>query len=518
MRPRRGGLALPVMALVALIVAGCGGGSSNSGGTTSADTKVPEQVKMAWSGQIISLDPQIAQNPQDNGVLHLIGGGLWRSRNGETTRDLAASSKLSADERTLTVKLRPGLKFSDGTPLSAKDVAASILRIKTEKKAWFAGLLDPIDAIETPDDTTVVFKLARPYPSLPDVLAEPGFMVLPAKRLSDRTFFRLPVSAGPYKLVSWGGGSRTAVLKRNDLYSGSPPVVNQIDSVTIGDFQARLAQLRSGQIDISTDAPPSLLPQLKSLSGVDTRFTPNFGYYYMSSWDQRPPLNDVNVRKAIAAAIDRKAISDRVFDGEAPVTKGMWPSTMQGYEPSLPDQYDPGAAKELLKGTACESGCSLTLRTSSEALPWGDQTALMIQSDLKKIGINVKILNLDVNSWAAESVRDFQLALSGQADFADIPDTIGVTGLDINGGTDAAYSGLTMPGARALTSRLTASTGTERKQLLNDTNAFFLRYQPYYPLVDSGVIYSTRVPLNVMWADRSSFIEVATEQDLKAGS
>lgn len=502
----------------AAVIAACGGsagttttGANNGANDGKAEGPPPARVTIGVVQKVGSLDPDKAIEVAPLNVNHLLYGTLteYKPDASGVRPGLAERWSLSADKRVLTFKLRTGVKFSDGSPLTAKDVAASFTRFKKDKANVNTGTLAPITKVVAVDDATVEFRLKSPYPSLPVLLAQPAFPVLPAGRVADASFYANPISAGPYKLESFGGGGNIT-LARNDLYPGPKPTVAKIRFVTIPDANARVAQLRSGQIDIASDLGPALGAQLSG--NVRAVFLKQFSGIYLYVNNRVKPLDDVRVRQAISLAADRARINQVTFNGKSQVLDDLFPTTMKWHRPALDVNPDVAKAKALLKGTACENGCSLKLmsRNGREAY---QQPGVVLKEDLKKIGIDLRIEQVD-NSVAGKREYDgnYDLEVGGLYDYADVPDGFLVYGALSDGGIFALYSGYKNAEMDAAAKKAIVSDGPERDAALARVHEIFKRDMPYVPLVNYPLVIGTRLQSNAVTLAPSSFFEVAREQ------
>lgn len=500
----------------AAAIAACGGSQSTTdAGAGSApaggDSPAPAQVTIGVVQKVGSLDPDKAIEVAPLNVNHLLYGTLteYKPDASGVRPGLAESWSLSANKRVLTFKLRSGVKFSDGSPLTAKDVAASFSRFKDDKANVNVGTLAPISKVVAVGAAKVEFRLKSPYPSLPVLLAQPAFPVLPAGRVADASFYANPVSAGPYKLQSFGGGG-DIVLTRNALYPGPKPVVAKIRFVTIPDANARVAQLRSGQIDIASDLGPALGAQLSG--NVRALFVKQFSGIYLYVNNRIKPLDDVRVRQAISLAADRARINQVTFNGKSQPLDDLFPTTMKWHRPTIDVKPDIAKAKALLKGTACANGCSLKLmsRNGREAY---QQPGVVLKEDLKQIGINLQIEQVD-NSVAGKREYDgnYQLEVGGLYDYADVPDGFLVYGAESDGGIFALYSGYKNAQMDAAAKKAIVSDGPQRDAALAQVHQLFKRDMPYVPLVNYPLVVGTRLSSNAVTLAASSFFEVAREQ------
>lgn len=519
-------LALAVLLVFACAsAAGCGvGGASEPTSTVSpastdqaadldqASTEAPSSLTIAYPGPMYSLDPDLAVNTHEVDALHLIGGNLYEIQaNGEVVPGLAERGSVSDDGLVWTFMLREGLEFSDGAPLSSRDVKATFERAINDERNAFAGLFAPIESVEAPDPLTVVIRVKRPYPSLPTILGYPAMMIMPEAGLaSGKAFLDAPVSAGPYKLVSWGGGDNSA-YQVNPKYWGSKPIVQTIEFVVIEDFNARFAQLKTGQIDLSIDFPPSLLPQLERTEGIEVNLVPQYGFITLDMWIEEPPLDDPNVRKAISLALDRDQINQVVWGGQLDMMAGFWPPTMEGYDPSISTARDVEKANELLADSACADGCTLSLEFTT-AWSYSDQAAAIVSANLSEIGIDVELVKVDLGTWSEHhGMGSYELSFGGLADFANIPDGLLAYGFPKKGGggLNANFSGWNSQEATTLVTRSVEATGDERSSALGEANRVFVDQQPYVTLGVFSLLVGQRYPTSVVSVGPSALIDIA---------
>jgi peptide/nickel transport system substrate-binding protein len=501
---------LGLLASTATAVAVLGGASSAGAASPASSLRSAapiDALTVGFPSKVITLDPDQGVDTTSLAAIHLIAGTLYEIRAaGTTVPGLASSGKASADGLTWTFTLRPNLKFSDGSPLTSKDVKATMDRALTDKANIYAGLFAPIKSVAAPTPTKVVFTLNDRYPSLPTILAEPVMMIMPAAGITKgKAFYNAPISAGPYKLVSWGGGV-TLKMAVNSSYWGPKPVAKSLTFTTVSDFNTRVAQVRSGQLDLAVDLPPSLLPQLKgSITGKGVSV---YGYISVIPNNRRAPFNNVGVRKAISKVLDRKKINQNVWGGQNPPIAGFWPSDMTGYDSSIPTAQNIAGAKADLKGTPCEKGCSTTLAYDA-AFAWTDQEALIVQDNLKQIGINARLQKVENATFVDQIYKGkFDMAISALYDYANIPDGMLAYGLTKAGGLFANYSGYSSPAMDAAAEAVVRANVGARKPLLAKIETLFAKDQPYANVSNYVLVIATRRPANVVTLVASGFIEV----------
>lgn len=503
-------LATAAAAAAAAMLAGCAGGSSTTGSTrTSAGGEI-KQATIALEAKVIGLEPNKVSDGVSLHVLHLIAGTLTEYKPGQQTGiqpGLASSWTLAPDGRKLTVKLYPGLQFSDGEPLTAKDVAASFKYFLDDKANVNAGQLQPIASVVANGDDVVDFALKSAYPSLPSVLAMPNFLIMPAGKIASAGFMKSPISAGPYSLQSWGGGD-TVTLSRNEKYHGAKPTIAKLKVVTVPDSASREAQLRAGQIDVAGNMPPTTIADLAGVADVATS-TLNGGEY-LGINDRRGPLSNAAVRRAISQAIDREEISRITFNGKAKPMDDFFPSSMKWHTPSFSIKPDPAAAKRALAGTPCAHGCTFTMMMRNADNQSIQQAAVIIQKQLKPIGITIKISSVDKSVWgSALGDGTFDMTVITLSDYVDIPDGLLTWGLISDGGVSALFSGYKSAAMDKAAKTAIGSDGAERENALSDVHRIFAQDMPYVPLIDLLQVTASRLAKGTIYLAPSGFLDVA---------
>ncbi len=468
---------------------------------------VPSTVTIGLTLKVSNLDPDLAVEPSNLDALHLIGGTLTElpGKGGPVTPGLAKTWKVAANGLTVTFNLRSGLRFSDGSPLGAADVIASYRHFLSDKGNVNAGLLAPIKTV-TAKGQTIVFKLKTPYPSFTTVVGEPTFPIFPAKGIAAiKQFLKMPISAGPYKISAWNGSNITLV--RNPNYVGAKPVVQTIKFTTVIDPNTRVVQLRGGQIDIADNLPGSVIPQLTGK--IRPVVTPIYGGVYLYVNNRRAPLNDSRVRRAISLAMDRQQINSIAFAGKSKPMDSFFPSTMGCCHQSAPPiNRDVAKAKALLVGTPCASGCKVKLMLRN-GLDYADRAGVVVQQDLKAIGIDASIEQVDPSvAGKAEGDGTFDLEVNGLNDYVDIPDGMLTYGVISTGGINALFSGYKSKAMDTAALKAISSQGGARKAALVQVEKIYAKDMPFVPLVNLALITGTRLASDVVYVGTTSFYEV----------
>jgi peptide/nickel transport system substrate-binding protein len=267
-------------------------------------------------------------------------------KTGKVGPSLALSWK-NLDDTTWEVKLRPNVKFHDGTPFGAKDVKATFERVlNPENKLTARGNHAKIKSVEVVDDLTVRFKTDGPYPLFVERLTAQVMQSEKVIREKGHEWMQEnPIGTGPYKLVKWMK-KQEHLLQRNDDYWGPKPAWKRVIMRPITSSASRVAALLSGDVDFIEDVPPSDIKRLKSNADVTLAQSVSNRVIYLhidtnrdrspgvSDNDGRPldknPLKDLRVRKAISKAINRQAIVDR-SSGRSGYGPSVWMRKVVGF-------------------------------------------------------------------------------------------------------------------------------------------------------------------------------------------
>ena len=443
-----------------------------------------EEVTISLPAPPLSFDPTATVSATDRAVFGMISGTLFRPDiDGTIVPALAESIEYADDFASATVTLREGQMFSDGTPVTAADVAATFMGNKAVEGSVLGAMSNRIENVEAVDDRTVHFTFTGPFPSFGDFSSSTSFGIYPATGLENRPeFFQLPVTSGPYKLTSgWSGNSLTVV--RNEHYAGPEPLVDEITLTVIEDANSAISQLQSGEVDYAGDLPPNYLLQLQGEPGITVETVPVYGFYDLRLWNPDGPFSDPRVRNAVAEAIDREAIVRSIWGDTNQPLAGFWPPSMDWHDPTIDAERDLDAARELLAGTECEDGCQVRMMYSDQEFPFSSQLALILQNQLAEIGIEVQLERLDAASLIQRLREgDYDMVPGAMASAANIPDHLLGNALLGTGPLKAEFTGYNSEQMNDLIARVNASTGEERAAAAAELEALFDEDQPYVTL------------------------------------
>jgi peptide/nickel transport system substrate-binding protein len=419
---------------------------------------------------------------------------------------LAASWEYSADGLALTVRLRSDAVWSDGVPVTARDLLFSWRVQTSDELGWvWSDITASIDRVEALDDTTVRYHFTHRYPyQLMDVNDGP---IVPAHRWeeipldawAETDWAPLVVSAGPYNLAS-SRPQQEIVLVRNRSYSEpEKPRIGRLIFRVVPSKTTLFTQFLAGTIDLMNGVPPSEVPRVQADPGLALTVFSDRSYTHVC-WNLRRPLfSDPLVRRALAHAIDRQTLIDVVYEGFARISSGPVLSTMWAFNRELESpEYDPSAAAALLAEAGwSDSDGDGTLDRDGEALafeilaPTESETrqdvALMIERDLGRIGVKVSPRFIE---WGAAQAAldngDFDAYVNRwieptQVDLGEIWHTAPAGAPSFN------YGGYSDPEVdRLLEAAASAPDFESQKPLLDRIQELIVADQPYAFLVENS--------------------------------
>jgi len=339
---------------------------------------------------------------------------------------LATEYKWAADNKSLTIKIRPGVTFHDGEKLDAEAVKFNIERHKTMQGSNRRGELAPVTSVDVLDASTVRLNLTGPFAPLLAVLTDrAGMMVSPkAAKAAGEKFSSNPVCSGPFKFVERVAQDRIVVERYPNYWNKAQIHFDKIVYLPIVDSTIRLANLKSGQLDFIERAAPSDWPAIQKDKRFKTSKIVELGYQGIdfnvskSDFAAKSPVRDARVREAFELTLDRQAIVEVVMEEQADAGN-QWVSPRNAwYAKNVPmPKRDVTKAKALLKQAGITNpSFTLITTTTSDA----QRLAQVIQSMAKDAGFEIKIQAAEfatsLNMADKGEYEAYVLAWSGRAD------------------------------------------------------------------------------------------------------
>ena len=329
---------------------------------------------------------------------------------------LASSWQWSADNKALTMKLRPGVTFHDGEKFDAAAVKFNIERHKTIQGSNRRGELLPVKTVDVVDDMTVRLNLDAPFSPLLTVLADrAGMMVSPkAAQANPTSFGSHPVCSGPFKFAERVAQDHITLERFPNYWDKARIHFDKVTFQPIVDATVRLANLKSGQLDLIERVAPADFPAIRRENKLGTSKITELGYQGItintgkSDLAQKNPLGkDPRVREAFELSLDRQGIVQVAMEGEADVGNQWVPPSNTFYARNVPiPKRDVARAKALLKEAGVTNpSFTLMTATTSDA----QRIAQVVQAMAKEAGFDVKI-------QATEFATSLNLADKGQFD------------------------------------------------------------------------------------------------------
>jgi peptide/nickel transport system substrate-binding protein len=409
---------LPVAVLLALFVSACGSSTGTKAGTSGGSSV----LTVARTGDIDGLDPHVATAFQTLQALELVYDTLFeQDKNLQTVPGLAEKWEYSANGKALTIHLRQGVAFHNGSPMTSADVKATLDRILDPKTgAVLAANLASIKTIETPDEQTVKLDLSTADASLPAALSHVSTGIMSAADIKSGAIKTKPDGTGPFSFGNWAQGD-TLHLIANAKYWGGAPKLKGVDIRVVPDESSILAGLRAHQFNIGVLSDPTVVSQVKG-GELKLESTPSLSYYVFAMNSTKGPLKDVRVRQALSCAIDRKEVIDSAAAGEGRIT-GPFTSPSYKFPPfdglsCTPPDLE--GAKRMLAEAGYPNGFtinSIVLTGEHGVMPNISQS---VQAQLLKVGVKLKPQMLETNTFVERWKKaDFDSYITINSGFPD---------------------------------------------------------------------------------------------------
>jgi len=368
------------------------------------------------------LDPtSAAAGAIDQVVYSNVFEGLTRfTSTGEVVAGLAEGWEISEDGLSYTFALHEGVTFHDGTTLEADDVVFSLERARAEdstnaQKALFAD----IASIEAVDESTVNITLNQQNGNLLFNLAWGDAVIVAPESIED--IKTQPVGTGAFRFSRWVQGD-SIVLEKNAQYWGEPAKLDKATFKFISDPTAAFAAMMAEDVDAYMVFPaPENLPQFDADPRFNVLVGQTEGETILSINNKREPFDNPLVRKAVSHAIDRQAIIDgAMFGYGTPIGSHFAPHNPAYVDLTDQSAYDPALAKQLLEEAGLADGFSTTLKLPPPS--YARRGGEIIASQLKAVGIDAQIINVEWAQWLEQVFRgkDFGLSIVSHTEPMDI--------------------------------------------------------------------------------------------------
>jgi peptide/nickel transport system substrate-binding protein len=488
-----------IAASALVVLAACGGGGSSSssgpggGGSGGAGSPV-------HGGNLVFDAVQDAQSMNNTTVFD--NSSIWIfeqifeplytvTNDGKGVRpDLATSYSKSADGKTYTFKLRHGVEFSNGKPMTSADVKFSIDQNRKATAGW-AYLDTAISSVDDPSPDTVVIHLKFQWAPLLADLSIFANDVIPNNYggETEAQFYTHPVGTGPFKWDFWHKGQALRLVKNPHYWQKGLPYLNSISWNDVPSDNTRELNLKGGSAQIDQFPAWSTVGSLKTTPSVTMNLFNSTQTNYLAFNEERKPFQDVHVRRAISLAIDRNALVKAVLFGNGKPANSLFPPQVPFYSASTPGlQFNITQAKAEMAKSSVPHGF-----TTSIIVPSGNSDyltiATILQSELKPLGIKLTITQLDPNvTNNDEQTLKYNMVLTlWTMDIPD-PDELATFAVDPKSGAKSFFTDYNNPAVVKATHQAEVTTDPAARQKLyntlqagaaNDAFMAFLYYSPY---------------------------------------
>jgi peptide/nickel transport system substrate-binding protein len=360
-----------------------------------------QEIRVGFTLDADTLDPANHRKRETETIIRNIYDGLVTRDPGMKVVPELAESYTQVSPTVWEFVIRDGVKFHDGSEMTVEDVKFTIDRIIGEgamngQTSPRKSLLGPVVKAEIVDDRTLRLDLSEPWPILP--------AMLPNQQIVSKAFVEKVGSeglatqtngTGPFKLVDWRRGDSVILERFEDYYGGAPSIepvgkacVERAIFKVIPENASRVAALLAGDVHIINELPPFSIEQVEASGVANVMMVNGTRSFFLALNNQGEIFDDVKVRQAVAHAIDRDLIIDRILAGSAEPINGILSPDAFGFNPDLPAyEYDPAKAKALLAEAGYPDGVDVTLDAEGAF----KDTAEAVASMLTQAGIRTTV-------------------------------------------------------------------------------------------------------------------------------
>ena len=402
--------AVTVAAVVGLALSGCAGAKTSAGnGTGTAGGSLVVGV----TSDPNTLFPWKATQFQAVAVLQNVYGTLTEfDKDLNVVPGLAQSWEASKDGLTVTLKLRTGVTFADGSTFGSEDVKSSLDKIKTEANAAVSrSSLASVAAVAAPDQNTVILTLSAPDAALPASLGVINMAMLSSTD-TEAALNTAPNGTGAYSFAS-RVANQSITLKKNAKYWGAAPTLDKVEFRVIPDESSIVSAMQSGNVQLAVFDDP-LVAQTAEGAKTTVAKTPQLSYHVLQLNAKRGDLADVNVRLAIQCAIDRKQVLDTAALSRGEVTGPITAPAFKSDPSARPcPTRDLAKARSYLAKAGKPAGVTIKTIVSQGEYATSVNEAQNLKAQLAEAGITLKVETLESGAYVTRWIAgDFDAAVA----------------------------------------------------------------------------------------------------------
>ncbi|HZS87587.1 MAG TPA: ABC transporter substrate-binding protein [Chloroflexota bacterium] len=431
--------------MTAVGAAAVAAGPALAGSAEAAGPKRGGTLRLGDTGDITTFEPYATSTNWDIWTMLLVYDQLTRPTTDGLNIEpsLASSWDISDGGKTYTFHLRHGVKYHDGTELTAEDVKFCVERAVFQKNSQWEFILAAFKGMDVVDKYTVRAHLKQPHAPFLSDMALFATSVYPKSAFEKMgtKLWHNPIGTGPFKFVSWKLGSEL-ILKRNPDFwrKDGTPYIDEYHRMVVTDDNARVLQVQSGELDICLFPPLTQVKALQSNPQVVIHVSPFMSSYFVTMNVTKKPFTDKRVRQALNYATDKQALIQKILFGYGKPSGQALP-LMFGNDPSIqPYPYDPKKAKDLLKAAGYGSGVSFTMVTNAGSTLQLEQA---LQQQWKQVGVNMAIQQVDPNTLTKQIENppyNYQISPGYMTSDIIDPDELVSFAMAGNGGTEAIWT------------------------------------------------------------------------------
>ncbi|MEW9616522.1 ABC transporter substrate-binding protein [Shinella sp. S4-D37] len=324
---------------------------------------------------------------------------LRRDETGVVQPGLASEWTISEDGLELVFKLRAA-KFSNGTPITAEDVAFSLTRAMKDEKSVYGATLAAVESVSAEDPGTIRVKLKHRFAPILDNLEVFNAGIVSKADVEGRgekAFSDNPVSSGPYQVREWRPNDRLILEPNPNYWREGYPKNDGAEFIEVANSNTRVSMLMAGELDAMREVPWAQLESVGAHEKLRMALEPSTVIYMTLLNERRPPFDNIKVRQAAAHALNVPAITKAMTEGHAAPANTTLPAALDHHARDLPAiTYDPALAQTLLAEGGYD-GKELTMLISSNAD--AEKLATLLQAQWAAVGLKTKIEKVDRGVW-----------------------------------------------------------------------------------------------------------------------
>jgi peptide/nickel transport system substrate-binding protein len=426
--------------------------------------------------------PYAPERQSNNAAQTLYDTLVFPEADGTYSPLLAESWEVSDDGTTYTFTLRQGVTFHNGEPFNADAVVYS-WQVYSQPEVTYASNWTIAENVEKVDDYTVRISTSEPNALLLSYLS--GWSMIPPQHHAEvglEAFAQAPVGTGPFMFQEWVRGDHLTVVANPNYWREGYPKLAEVVFRFMPESATRVAAVQTGEIDIAPRLSAEEAETLRATTDLEVLNYPVDRVYYVAFNNMTTgvgtPIMDVNVRRALAHAVDVDTIIDTIFSGYASRAVGFVNEGNLGYQPTEPVAYDPDLARQLLADAGYPDGFTIGMACPEAAYPNINEVCQAIQGFLREVGVNAELELMEANAfWDREANKELPPLFVDSWSL-----TIGEAYPRILGalGEGETYANWADPVIHEMIRQIVVTVDVdERAQLYHELQAYVIEQQPF---------------------------------------